>query len=74
MPAVVLTCSTARARSKVLGTCVLLGGLAFKLPQILKLQKNKSADGVSVIASACAPCPAHVHAHGCVHGEDWVEE
>ena len=37
--------------SKVLGTCVLLGGLAFKLPQILKLQKNKSAAGVSVFSA-----------------------
>ena len=36
--------------SKVLGTLVLLGGLAFKVPQIMKLQKNKSADGVSLSA------------------------
>ena len=32
--------------SKVLGTFVLLGSLAFKVPQILKLHKNKSAAGI----------------------------
>jgi len=34
--------------SKLLGSFVLLGSLAFKVPQILKLKKNKSADGVTV--------------------------
>ena len=34
--------------SKILGSCVLLGSLAFKVPQILKIHTNKSAAGVSI--------------------------
>ena len=42
--------------SKVLGSIVLLGSLAFKVPQIMKIQSKKSADGVSVCArDACHP-------------------
>ncbi|KAJ1495736.1 hypothetical protein T484DRAFT_1925009, partial [Baffinella frigidus] len=35
--------------SKVLGMSVVLGGMAFKVPQIIKIHKNKSVAGVSVI-------------------------
>jgi len=34
--------------SKVLGMSVVLGGMAFKVPQIIKIHKNKSVAGVSV--------------------------
>jgi hypothetical protein len=34
--------------SKLLGTLVILGGVGFKVPQILKIQKNKSAEGIAI--------------------------
>lgn len=34
--------------SKLLGTLVILGGVGFKLPQILKIAKNKSAEGIAL--------------------------
>eukprot|EP00292_Cryptomonas_paramecium_P009849 CAMPEP_0113690130 /NCGR_PEP_ID=MMETSP0038_2-20120614/17594_1 /TAXON_ID=2898 /ORGANISM="Cryptomonas paramecium" /LENGTH=264 /DNA_ID=CAMNT_0000611369 /DNA_START=6 /DNA_END=800 /DNA_ORIENTATION=- /assembly_acc=CAM_ASM_000170 len=36
------------ALSKFLGTLVILGGVAFKVPQILKIAKNKSAEGIAL--------------------------
>ena len=34
--------------SKALSSLVLIGALAFKVPQIMKISKNKSADGVAI--------------------------
>ncbi|EKX35134.1 hypothetical protein GUITHDRAFT_118680 [Guillardia theta CCMP2712] len=42
--------------SKVLGYCVMLGGIAFKVPQILKIHRNKSAGGVSISQFALEMC------------------
>ena len=41
-------CLLRRVRSKFLGTLVILGGVGFKVPQILKIAKNRSAAGVAI--------------------------